>query len=43
MRLLLDTHIALWALVGHPRLSARSRALIEAPENEVLVSAATRW
>lgn len=40
---MLDTHIALWALVGHPRLSARARALIEAPENEVLVSAATVW
>ena len=43
MRLLLDTHIALWALTDDPRLSARARSLIEDPANQVLVSAATVW
>jgi len=43
VRLLLDTHIALWALVDSPRLPAKARLLILAPENEVVVSAASVW
>ncbi len=43
MRLLLDTHIALWAVVDSPRLSSRARELILAPATEVYVSAATIW
>ncbi len=43
MRLLLDTHVALWALVDSPRLSAHARELILAPANEVWVSAASVW
>ena len=43
MRLLLDTHIALWALTDDPRLSPRARALINDPANQVIVSAATVW
>ena len=43
MRLLLDTHIALWALVDSPRLPAKARLLILAPDNEVIVSAASVW
>ena len=43
MRLLLDTHIALWALTDDARLSARARALIEDPANQVAVSAASVW
>jgi len=43
MRLLLDTHIALWAITDDDRLSAHARALIEDPDNEVSVSAATLW
>lgn len=43
MRLLLDTHIALWALTDDPRLSQRARALIDDPANQVMVSAATVW
>ena len=31
MNLLLDTHIALWAITDSPRLSPRARELIEAP------------
>jgi PIN domain nuclease of toxin-antitoxin system len=43
MRLLLDTHLLLWALIEPDRLSATARADIEAPENEVLFSAASIW
>ena len=43
MRLLLDTHIALWALVDSPRLPSKARLLILAPDNEVVVSAASVW
>ena len=43
MRLLLDTHIALWAVVDDPRLSARARELISDPANDVFVSAASVW
>ena len=41
MRLLLDTHIALWAIADSPRLPAEARRLIMAPENEIAVSAAS--
>ena len=43
MRLLLDTHILLWALTRHRRLNARTRALLVDPANEVLFSAASIW
>ncbi len=43
MNLLLDTHIALWALVDSPRLSVRARDLILAPRSVVWISAATVW
>ncbi|NWC94420.1 MULTISPECIES: type II toxin-antitoxin system VapC family toxin [unclassified Pseudomonas] len=42
MRVLLDTHILLWALSDDPKLSARARKLIENAA-EVYVSAATFW
>ena len=43
MRLLLDTHIALWAILNSPRLTAHARKLIEDPDNQVMVSSATIW
>jgi PIN domain nuclease of toxin-antitoxin system len=43
LRLLLDTHIALWTLTDDPRLSQAARALILDPANEVCVSAVTLW
>lgn len=43
MRLLLDTHVALWALADSPRLSEEARQLILDPGNEVFYSAATVW
>lgn len=43
MKLLLDTHLLLWA-AGHPRrLSKRARTLIDNPDNELLFSAASLW
>ena len=43
MRLLLDTHLLLWALVEPEKLGAEVRALVEDLENEVLFSAASIW
>lgn len=43
MRLLLDTHIALWAILDFPRLPAHARELIEDPDNQIVVSAASIW
>lgn len=43
MKLLLDTHLLLWAAGDPGRLSAEARASIEAPENELLFSAASLW
>ncbi|MFP4302712.1 MAG: type II toxin-antitoxin system VapC family toxin [Spirochaetaceae bacterium] len=43
MRLLLDTHIALWAVTDSPRLSTAARELITNSGNEIWVSAATVW
>jgi PIN domain nuclease of toxin-antitoxin system len=43
MRILLDTHIALWAAAGAPQLSARAAALINDPANDILVSAGAIW
>ncbi|MGH2500517.1 MAG: type II toxin-antitoxin system VapC family toxin [Candidatus Limnocylindria bacterium] len=43
MRLLLDTHAALWALANDPALSAEARSAVVAGENPVFVSAASAW
>jgi len=43
MRLLLDTHIALWAVTDDLRLSEAARALIVEPANEVFISVAAIW
>jgi PIN domain nuclease of toxin-antitoxin system len=43
VRLLLDTHIALWAITEDPRLSPKARELIVDPANDVCISAATVW
>ena len=43
MRLLLDTHIALWAVANSPRLSRMARELILSAENSVWVSSASIW
>ncbi len=43
MRLLLDTHVLLWALAEPERLSPRVREWLVSPANEVLFSAANIW
>jgi PIN domain nuclease of toxin-antitoxin system len=43
MRLLLDTHVALWALLDDPRLPPRGRELIADEDNAIVVSAASIW
>lgn len=43
MRLLLDTHIALWAITDSPELPKQARDLILAPSSEAFVSAASIW
>ena len=43
MNLLLDTHVALWAIADSPRLPADARELIAAPNNTVWISVATIW
>lgn len=43
MRLLLDAHIALWALTDDRRLGDDARVLIADSGNEVFVSAASVW
>lgn len=39
MRLLLDTHIALWAISDDPKLSSAGRVLVTNPDNVIMVSA----
>ena len=43
MNLLLDTHVALWAVAGHKRLSARARDLISDPVNSISISVVSLW
>jgi PIN domain nuclease of toxin-antitoxin system len=43
MKLLLDTHLLLWAAGKPNRLPAAARKLIDSPANELLFSAASVW
>jgi PIN domain nuclease of toxin-antitoxin system len=43
MRLLVDTHVLLWAAASPERLPASFRARLESPESTVLFSAASIW
>lgn len=43
MNILLDTHIALWAIADSPKLSAAARELILAPRSTLYVSTASIW
>jgi PIN domain nuclease of toxin-antitoxin system len=43
VRLLLDTHIALWALIDSPKLSREARSFIVDANNEIYFSAASIW
>ncbi len=43
MNLLLDTHVALWAITDSPKLPATARELIASPRTNVWVSVASIW
>lgn len=43
MNLLLDTHVALWAITDSPKLPQKARDLIASPKTTVWVSAASVW
>src|ERR1700726_4621444 len=43
MKLLLDTHLLLWAAGDPDRLSAEARSLMHNPEKELVFSAASLW
>jgi PIN domain nuclease of toxin-antitoxin system len=43
MKLLLDTCTFLWALSGEPALPARVASLVQDPDNDVFLSAASAW
>ena len=43
MNFLLDTHIALWALLDDPKLSAEARLIIQDQENRIFYSIASMW
>lgn len=43
MNLLLDTHVALWAITDDPKLSTKAREMLLAPRSNVWVSAVNVW
>jgi PIN domain nuclease of toxin-antitoxin system len=43
MRVLIDTHVFLWAVASHSKLSAEARDVIADRENDIYVSAAATW
>jgi len=43
VNLLLDTHVALWAIVDSPKLTEKARELIQSPKTAVWISAASVW
>ena len=43
MKLLLDTHVLLWAAGQPDRLPAAARTLLDDPQNEPVFSAASLW
>lgn len=43
MRVLLDTHVLLWALTGSEKLSEKAKEIIMSRDNEVFYSTASVW
>lgn len=43
MKLLLDTHVVLWAMNDNPKLSEKARNLILDSQNEIYYSTASVW
>jgi PIN domain nuclease of toxin-antitoxin system len=43
LNLLLDTHVALWAIADSPKLPLKARELIASPRTNVWISTASIW
>ena len=43
MKLLLDTHLVLWAFLNTARLPAQARILLESPDNELVFRTVCLW
>lgn len=43
LSILLDTHIALWAITDDPRLPGAVRSMILSEENQIIISTASVW
>ena len=43
MNILLDTHVAIWAIANHPNLSQKARELISDPDNIIYFSSISVW
>ena len=43
MKVLLDTHTFLWWITDDPQLSKTARQVMEGPDNELFLSAASGW
>jgi PIN domain nuclease of toxin-antitoxin system len=43
LKLLVDTHLLLWWLLGSPSLSTQAREMISSAENTIFVSAVSLW
>lgn len=43
MKILIDTHIAIWAVLNDPKLPKKAKAMLLDVENEILYSTASIW
>ena len=43
MKILLDTHMIIWALTDSPKLSENARKIILNPENDIYISVVNLW
>ncbi len=43
MKVLIDTHVFLWFILGQRQCSTSARAIIESPTNNCLISIASLW
>ena len=43
MKILIDTHIAIWAVLNDPKLSGKAKDLLIDMENKIFYSTASIW
>lgn len=43
MKVLIDTHIAIWAIEDNPKLSAKAKEILMDSNNEIFFSVASAW